>query len=218
MDYSPLFISIKSATIATLIVLILGVYIAYKVTKANRFKAIIDSILTLPMVLPPTVIGFFLLRFLGKNSIIGGILSTYDKAIVFSPTANIIAATVVSFPLVYRTTRGAFEQLDKNIIYAAQTLGLSNKKIFFKIIIPSSFSTIIAGTVLAFARALGEFGATIMLAGNIPGKTQTMAVAVYTAVQSGNINVAYKWVFVMLVISLLSMIIMSIFEKTQIYK
>ena len=216
MDYSPLFTSIKSATIATLIVLILGVYIAYKVTKANRFKAIIDSILTLPMVLPPTVIGFFLLRFLGKNSIIGGILSTYDKAIVFSPTANIIAATVVSFPLVYRTTRG--EQLDKNIIYAAQTLGLSNKKIFFKIIIPSSFSTIIAGTVLAFARALGEFGATIMLAGNIPGKTQTMAVAVYTAVQSGNINVAYKWVFVMLVISLLSMIIMSIFEKTQIYK
>lgn len=218
MNYSPMYISIKSATIATIIVFILGIYIAYKVTKLNKFKAIIDGVLTLPMVLPPTVIGFFLLSLLGKQSIIGSILSNYNKSIVFSPTANIIAAAVVSFPLVYRTSRGAFEQLDKNMIYAAETLGISNIKIFFRIILPNCFSTIIAGTVLAFARALGEFGATIMLAGNIPGKTQTMSIAVYTSVQSGNTDLAYKWVAIMLAISLISMLVINIFERTQISK
>jgi len=115
----------------------------------------------------------------------------------------------------YRTTRGAFEQLDRDIIHVAKTLGLSEHKIFLKIMLPNSFPSIMAGTILAFARALGEFGATIMVAGNIPGKTQTMSVAVYTAVQAGNRPLAYQWVFVMAIISFVSMIIMNKFDKNQ---
>lgn len=215
MDYSPLLISLKTSIVATFITFVIGVYVAYLVTKLNKFKGIIDGILTLPLVLPPTVVGFFLLVFLGRNGIIGKCLALYDKSIVFTVTAAVIASTVVSLPLMYRTTRGAFEQLDRDIIHVAKTLGLSEHKIFLKIMLPNSFPSIMAGTVLAFARALGEFGATIMVAGNIPGKTQTMSVAVYTAVQAGNRPLAYKWVLVMGVISFVSMIIMNRFERNQ---
>ncbi|HZK37919.1 MAG TPA: molybdate ABC transporter permease subunit [Clostridia bacterium] len=215
MDYSPLLISLKTSIAATFITFVIGVYVAYLVTKLNKFKGIIDGILTLPLVLPPTVVGFFLLVFLGRNGIIGKCLALYDKSIVFTVTAAVIASTVVSLPLMYRTTRGAFEQLDRDIIHVAKTLGLSEHKIFLKIMLPNSFPSIMAGTVLAFARALGEFGATIMVAGNIPGKTQTMSVAVYTAVQAGNRPLAYKWVLVMGVISFVSMIIMNRFERNQ---
>ncbi|MFW5649358.1 MAG: molybdate ABC transporter permease subunit [Candidatus Alkaliphilus sp. MAG34] len=215
MDYSPLLISLKTSIIATFITFLIGVYVAYLVTKLNRFKGLIDGILTLPLVLPPTVVGFFLLISLGKNSIVGKYLALYDKSVVFSVTAAIIASTVVSLPLMYRTTRGAFEQLDRDIIHVAKTLGLSEHKIFLKIMLPNSFPSIMAGTILAFARALGEFGATIMVAGNIPGKTQTMSVAVYTAVQAGNRPLAYQWVFVMAIISFVSMIIMNKFDKNQ---
>ena len=215
MDYSPLLIALKTSITATFITFVIGVYVAYLVTKLNKFKGIIDGILTLPLVLPPTVVGFFLLVFLGKNSIIGKYLALYDKSVVFTITAAVIASTVVSLPLMYRTTRGAFEQLDRDIIHVAKTLGLSEHKIFLKIMLPNSFPSIMAGTVLAFARALGEFGATIMVAGNIPGKTQTMSVAVYTAVQAGNRPLAYKWVLVMGVISFVSMIIMNRFERNQ---
>lgn len=218
MDYSPLLISLKTSIIATFITFLIGVYVAYLVTKLNRFKGLIDGILTLPLVLPPTVVGFFLLISLGKNSIVGKYLALYDKSVVFSVTAAIIASTVVSLPLMYRTTRGAFEQLDRDIIHVAKTLGLSEHKIFLKIMLPNSFPSIMAGTVLAFARALGEFGATIMVAGNIPGKTQTMSVAVYTAVQAGNRHLAYKWVLVMAVISFVAMIIMNRFDKNQFAK
>ena len=215
MDYSPLLIALKTSITATFITFVIGVYVAYLVTKLNKFKGIIDGILTLPLVLPPTVVGFFLLVFLGKNSIIGKYLALYDKSVVLTITAAVIASTVVSLPLMYRTTRGAFEQLDRDIIHVAKTLGLSEHKIFLKIMLPNSFPSIMAGTVLAFARALGEFGATIMVAGNIPGKTQTMSVAVYTAVQAGNRPLAYKWVLVMGVISFVSMIIMNRFERNQ---
>ena len=215
MDYSPLLISLKTSIVATFITFVIGVYVAYLVTKLNKFKGIIDGILTLPLVLPPTVVGFFLLVFLGRNGTIGKCLALYDKSIVFTVTAAVIASTVVSLPLMYRTTRGAFEQLDRDIIHVAKTLGLSEHKIFLKIMLPNSFPSIMAGTVLAFARALGEFGATIMVAGNIPGKTQTMSVAVYTAVQAGNRPLAYKWVLVMGVISFVSMIIMNRFERNQ---
>ncbi len=215
MDYSPLLIALKTSITATFITFVIGVYVAYLVTKLNKFKGIIDGILTLPLVLPPTVVGFFLLVFLGKNSVIGKYLALYDKSVVFTITAAVIASTVVSLPLMYRTTRGAFEQLDRDIIHVAKTLGLSEHKIFLKIMLPNSFPSIMAGTVLAFARALGEFGATIMVAGNIPGKTQTMSVAVYTAVQAGNRPLAYKWVLVMGVISFVSMIIMNRFERNQ---
>ncbi len=215
MDYSPLLIALKTSITATFITFVIGVYVAYLVTKLNKFKGIIDGILTLPLVLPPTGVGFFLLVFLGKNSVIGKYLALYDKSVVFTITAAVIASTVVSLPLMYRTTRGAFEQLDRDIIHVAKTLGLSEHKIFLKIMLPNSFPSIMAGTVLAFARALGEFGATIMVAGNIPGKTQTMSVAVYTAVQAGNRPLAYKWVLVMGVISFVSMIIMNRFERNQ---
>ncbi|WP_313756886.1 molybdate ABC transporter permease subunit [Tissierella sp.] len=218
MSYSPLLISLKAAIIATIITFILGVYIAYLTTKLKKFKGLVDGFLTLPLVLPPTVVGFFLLILLGKNSFIGKLLSIYDISIVFSSTATIIASTVVSFPLMYRTARGAFEQLDKNMIYVAKTLGLSEHKIFLRIMLPNSLPSIIAGTILAFARALGEFGATIMLAGNIPGKTQTMAVAVYSAVQAGNRGLAYRWVAVMVTISFITIVIMNKFENLQFSK
>lgn len=218
MNYSPLLISLKAAIIATIMTFISGIYIAYLTTKLKKFKGLVDGFLTLPLVLPPTVVGFFLLVLLGKNSLIGKLLAVYDISIVFSSTATIIASTVVSFPLMYRTARGAFEQLDRNMIYVAKTLGLSEHKIFLGIMLPNSLPSIIAGTILAFARALGEFGATIMLAGNIPRKTQTMAVAVYSAVQAGNRTLAYKWVAVMVTISFITILIMNKFEGLQFSK
>lgn len=216
MNYSPLLLSLKAAIISTTITFVLGVYTAYLTTKLKNFKGFIDGILTLPLVLPPTVVGFFLLMLLGKNSLVGKMLNFYNISIVFSSSATIIASTVVSFPLMYRTARGAFEQLDKNMIYVARTLGLTEHEIFLKVIFPNSIPSIVAGTILAFARALGEFGATIMLAGNIPGKTQTMAVAVYSAVQAGNKPLAYKWVFIMVLISFISMLIMNKFESINV--
>lgn len=218
MDYSPFLISLKSAFIATVITFFLGIYSAYFTLSLKKTKGLVDGFLTLPLVLPPTVVGFLLLVSLGKNSIIGKWLLEYDITIVFSGVATIIASVVVAFPLMYRTARGAFEQLDSNMIYVARTLGLSEHKIFWKIMIPNSISSIIAGTILAFARALGEFGATIMFAGNIPGKTQTMAVAVYSAVQSGNRTLAYKWVAVIVAMSSLTMILLNMFESGKIQK
>lgn len=218
MTYSPLLLSLRAASIATLITFVSGIYIAFLTTKLRRLKGLVDGFLTLPLVLPPTVVGFFLLVFLGKNSVIGKFLIQYDKSIVFSSSATIIASAVVSFPLMYRTVRGAFENIDRNMIYVARTLGLREHTILLKVMLPNSFSSIMAGTILAFARALGEFGATIMLAGNIPGKTQTMAVAVYSAVQAGNRTLAYKWVAVMVVISFVSIILMNSLEGSRFQK
>ncbi|MEW8974479.1 MAG: molybdate ABC transporter permease subunit [Tissierellaceae bacterium] len=218
MNYSPLIISLRAAIFSTTIDFILGIYCAYFISKSKRFKGVMDGILTLPLVLPPTVVGFFLLILLGKNSIIGKILLKFDTSVMFSKAATIISATVVSFPLMYRTARGAFEQFDKDMIYVARTLGLSEHEIFKKIILPNSFSNIVAGTILTFARSLGEFGATIMIAGNIPGKTQTMSVAIYSAVQSGNRQLAYKWVILMATISFFIMILMNKFESNRILK
>ncbi len=218
MNYSPLLISLKAAFFATIITFFLGIYAAFLTTKLNKFKGLVDGIFTLPLVLPPTVVGFFLLLLFGKSSLIGNILGKYDISIVFSSSATIIASSIVSFPLMYRTARGAFEQLDKNMIYVARTLGLSEHKIFSKIMLPNCFPSIMAGTILTFARALGEFGATIMLAGNIPGKTQTMAVAVYSAVQAGNRELAYKWVIIMATMSFVTILLMNKFESSQVSK
>lgn len=215
MSYSPLWISLKAAFIATIITFILGIYAAYLTTKLKSFKGLVDGLFTLPLVLPPTVVGFFLLIILGKNSVLGKFLSTYEISVVFSQTATIIASSVVAFPLMYRTARGAFENLDENMINVGRTLGLSEHEIFVKVMIPNSIPSLIAGTILAFARALGEFGATIMLAGNIPGKTQTMAVAVYSAVQAGNRELAYKWVIIMVIISFITMLVMNKYESVS---
>lgn len=200
-DLSPLFISLRTALLATVITFFCGIFAGNAVRKMNRFKGFVDGIFTLPLVLPPTVVGFFLLLLIGRNSWLGQILSHLRISLVFSWSATVISASVVAFPLMYRTARGAFEQIDPNIVHAARTLGLTEGTIFWRVILPNSWPGITAGTVLAFARALGEFGATIMIAGNIPGKTQTMAMAIYAAVQAGDRDLAFSWSLVTIAIS-----------------
>ena len=215
MDLSPLLLSLKTACISTVITFLTGMFAARKVEKMRHGKTILDTVLTLPMILPPTVVGFFLLLLFGNSSPLGIWLSGHGMPVVFSFAGTVAAAVVVSFPLMYRTARSAFEQMDKNLIYAGETLGLSDYKIFWKIIFPNCFPGIAGGTILAFARALGEFGATIMLAGNIPGRTQTTAVAVYAAMQNGNRVQAYQWVAVMVLISFVSVLLVNVVEKQQ---
>lgn len=215
MDLSPLLLSLKTACISTVITFLTGMFAAWKVEKMRHGETILDTVLTLPMILPPTVVGFFLLLLFGNSSPLGIWLSGHGMPVVFSFAGTVAAAVVVSFPLMYRTARSAFEQMDKNLIYAGETLGLSDYKIFWKIIFPNCFPGIAGGTILAFARALGEFGATIMLAGNIPGRTQTAAVAVYAAMQNGNRVQAYQWVAVMVLISFVSVLLVNVVEKQQ---
>ena len=181
----------------------------------GRGRGFIDGIFTLPLILPPTVIGFFLLLICGKNGFVGKIFMSFNKNIIFSWSATVIAATVVAFPMMYRTCRSAFEQIDKNMISAARTLGLSETKIFFKVAIPLAWPGIIGGLVLSFARALGEFGATLMIAGNIPGKTQTMPVAIFFAVESGDMNKAMLWVLIIVAISFIMIFLLNYWCDTQ---
>lgn len=213
MDYSPLFISLKVAIIATIITFVLGLLAARLVVSMKHGKTLLDCIFSFPLVLPPTVVGFFLLLIFGRNSIIGDFLIKIGCSVVFDIKGAVISSVVVSFPLMYRTVRGAFEQVDASYIYAARTLGMREWTIFRKIIIPLSYPGILAATVLSFARALGEFGATIMLAGNIPGRTQTISVAIYTAVQGGNRELAYKWTMIIMAISFVSIFLMNYFTK-----
>lgn len=199
MDISPLIISIKTALTSTIITFVFGILIAYKMTcYKGKYQSFIDTVLTLPLILPPTVVGFFLLIIIGKNGPIGRLLENLDINLIFTWSSTVISAAVVSFPIMYRTSRGAFEQIDEDMISAARTLGLSNKKIFLRIIIPLAYPGIISATVLSFARALGEFGATLMIAGNIPGKTQTMPIAIFFAVESGDMNQAMLWVLIII--------------------
>lgn len=210
MDFSPLWISLKTAFLATIITSIIGIFISYKMANyKGRGRGIIDGIFTLPLILPPTVIGFFLLLLCGKNGFVGKIFMSFNKNIIFSWSATVIAAVVVAFPMMYRTCRSAFEQIDKNMILAARTLGLSETEIFFKIAIPLAWPGIIGGLVLSFARALGEFGATLMIAGNIPGRTQTMPVAIFFAVESGDMNKAMLWVLIIVAISFIMIFLLN---------
>ena len=209
MDFSPLWISLKVAVWATVFTFFLGLLSARLVISLRSGKALIDGIFSLPMVLPPTVVGFFLLIIFGKNSLLGGLLLKMGISVLFTWQGAVIAAVVVSFPIMYRTARGALEQVDVNLIYAARTLGMSEAKIFFRIQLPAAWPGVAAATILAFARAVGEFGATIMLAGNIPGRTQTMSVAIYTAVQSGDRSLAYYWVAIIMGISFFTIFLMN---------
>lgn len=210
MDFSPLWISLKTAFFATIITSIIGIVVSYKMANyKGKGRGVIDGIFTLPLILPPTVIGFFLLLICGKNGVIGKIFFSFNKNIIFTWTATVIAATVVAFPMMYRTCRSAFEQIDKNMISAARTLGLSETKIFFKIVIPLAWPGIIGGLVLSFARALGEFGATLMIAGNIPGRTQTMPVAIFFAVEGGDMNKAMFWVLIIVTISFIMIFLLN---------
>ena len=201
MELSPLVITLETAGAATVVTFFAGIGLAWMVVRMNRLKGLADAIITLPMVLPPTVVGFFLLLLLGKRSVLGKILLQWDVSLVFTWKAAVIAAIVVSLPLMYRTARGAFEQLDPNILYAARTLGASEWRIFWHILLPNARSGILAGLVLSFTRALGEFGATIMFAGNIPGVTQTMSTAIYAAVQANDYDLAGQWAIVIVAFS-----------------
>ena len=212
MELSPFIVTLKTAVAATFITFFAGIFLAYEVVKLKKFKGLADAIITLPMVLPPTVVGFFLILMFGKRSLIGKFLMQFDVSLVFTWKAAVISAVVVSLPLMYRTTRGAFEQLDKNIIHAAQTLGVSNRKIFWKIILPNTRYGILAGTVLSFTRALGEFGATIMFAGNIPGVTQTMSTAIYAAVQANDYDLAFQWAAALIIFSLIFVVVLNTFN------
>ncbi|MEG4840759.1 molybdate ABC transporter permease subunit [Microcoleus sp. B9-D4] len=202
-DISPLWISLKSSAIATLITFFMGIAAArWMLSTRIRGKALIEGILISPLVLPPTVVGFLLLLLFGRNGAIGQFLLQFDLTIIFTWQAAAITATVVSFPLMYKTALGAFEQIDANLLNAARTLGASEWQVFWRIMLPLAWPGILAGTILAFARALGEFGATLMLAGNIPGQTQTIPMAIYFAVEAGDMRQAAIWVLIILSISL----------------
>lgn len=217
LDWSPLFTSLKTGIVATFISFFLGIYAARKVVKTTPGKkAVIDGILTLPMVLPPTVAGFFLLLIFSKRRPFGIFLyETFDIKVVQSWLGCIIAATVIAFPLMYRNARAAFEQLDVNLIYAGRTLGMSDIRIFWKVVIPSAGPGIASGTILTFARALGEYGATSMLAGNIPGKTGTISQKIAMVIQDGDYATAGVWVAIVMLIAFLVIFSMNFISGTK---
>ena len=217
LDWGPLFISLKTGIVATFISFFLGIYAARKVVKTTPGKkAVVDGILTLPMVLPPTVAGFFLLLIFSKRRPFGIFLyETFDIKVVQSWLGCIIAATVIAFPLMYRNARAAFEQLDVNLIYAGRTLGMSDIRIFWKVVIPSAGPGIASGTILTFARALGEYGATSMLAGNIPGKTGTISQKIAMVIQDGDYATAGVWVAIVMLIAFLVIFSMNFISGTK---
>ena len=212
-DLSPLWISLKTALLATFITFFLGISAAYwMLGYRGKGKSLIEGIFVAPLILPPTVVGFLLLIFFGKNGPVGKLLEPFDTTIVFTWYGAAIAATVVSFPLMYKTALGAFSQIDTNLLRVARTLGAKELTIFWRISLPLAFPGILAATTLAFARALGEFGATLMLAGNIPGQTQTMPMAIYFAVEAGAMNEAWFWSIAIMMISLSGIIIANFWQ------
>ena len=212
LDWSPLFISIKTGIVATIFSFFLGIYAARKVVKTTPGKkAIIDGILTLPMVLPPTVAGFFLLLIFSRRRPFGIFLfENFGIKVVQTWLGCIIAATVISFPLMYRNARAAMEQIDVNLIYAGRTLGMSDTEIFWKVVIPTAGPGITSGTILTFARALGEYGETSMLAGNSPGKTGTISQKIAMVIQDGDYMTAGVWVAIVMVIAFLVIFLMNL--------
>lgn len=200
---SPILLSLKVATLAGMVVILLGIVTGRILARKNfKGKAILETILMLPMVLPPTVVGFFLLIIFGKNSIAGKAIEwLFKQPVIFTWWAAVIASIVVSFPIMYQAAKSAFQSVDKTIEEAARVDGANEWRIFFFITIPLASKMLIAGSVLSVARALGEFGATLMFAGNIPGKTQTLPTAIYIAIDAGNMPLAWMWVISIVVLS-----------------
>ncbi|MBQ0027520.1 MAG: molybdate ABC transporter permease subunit [Lachnospiraceae bacterium] len=203
LDLSPLIISLKTGIVATIICFFLGLYLAAKVVKKDSgMRAFLDGLLTLPMVIPPTAVGFFLLLIFSRRRPVGKLLfNVFDISVVQTWAGCVIAAMIIAFPLMYRNARAAFEQVDSELIYAARTLGISEKKIFWKIIVPNAAPGIRSGTILTFARAIGEYGATSMLAGNIAGKTGTISQKIAMVIQDGDYMAAGFWSIVVLLIA-----------------
>lgn len=202
LDWSPLWVTLKTTGAAMIFIFSLGLLAAWGALRVSpRAQDILDTVLTIPMVLPPTVCGFLLLLLLGSNTPIGAWFDSVGFPLVFSWPATVIAAFVVAFPLMYRSARGAFESLDSDMIDAARTLGWSEARIFLHIMLPLTWSSIAAGAILSFARALGEFGATLFLAGNYLGITRTIPIAIYFEWMGGNTDVALFWTMVVLLLS-----------------
>jgi molybdate transport system permease protein len=194
MDWSPLWISLATTLAATAITLIAGLAAAaWRERRTGPMMALVDGIFLLPLVLPPTVVGFLLLLLLGRNGPVGKLLLRFGTTVVFSWPATVIAAAVVAFPLMYLTARAALEQVDPHYLQAARTLGASEWRVFREVALPLAWPGVLAGTILSFARALGEFGATLLLAGNIPGKTETIPIAIYFAVEANDLKGAAIW-------------------------
>lgn len=214
MDWYPLFNSLRIAAISSAIVFFAGIFAAHCAAKLPpTVKGVLDVILTLPMVLPPTVVGYFLLLIFGAKRPVGMLLDSIGLRFVMTWQGGIIAAAVVAFPLMYRTARGAFESFDKTLVYSARTLGLSDSFIFWRIQLPCCRQGIIAGTVLAFARALGEYGATSMLIGYTPGRTATIATSVYQYWRINDEKSALVWVLINLAISAAVLLTVNMLEK-----
>lgn len=217
MDWFPLFNSLRIAGISTVIVFFAGIFAAYYIARAPRLiKGIIDVILTMPLVLPPTVVGYLLLRALGPRHIVGAwFLENFGIKLTMTWWSAIFATTVVIFPLMYRTARGAFESFDETLAYSGQSLGLSNTYIFWRVRMPYCKQGILAGTVLAFARALGEYGATSMIAGYTPGRTATISTTVYQLWRINDDAMAFKWVMVNMAISFIVLLAVNMLEKKK---
>lgn len=212
LDWSPLYISIKTGIVATIISFFLGIFAARKVLRASdKVRAVADGILTMPLVLPPTVAGFFLLLFFSRRRPLGILLyEGFGIKVVQSWLGCIIAATVIAFPLMYRNARAAFEQIDANLVYAARTLGMSETRIFWTVVMPTAGPGIVSGTILTFARAMGEYGATSMLAGNIPGKTATVSQRIAMVIQDGDYVTAGVWTAVVIAIAFVFIFVMNL--------
>ncbi|MBP0597046.1 molybdate ABC transporter permease subunit [Herbaspirillum sp. LeCh32-8] len=185
--WTPLLLSLKVAGLATLANMVLGVAAAYGLSRwRSPLRDFIDSVLTLPLVLPPTVLGYYLLVLFGRRGTFGAWLDSMGIQLVFTWQGAVVASTIVAFPLVLKAARAAFENVDHQLENAARVLGVTEAGVFFRVSLPLATKGIAAGVLLAFARALGEFGATLMVAGNLPGRTQTLSVAIYEAVQAGD--------------------------------
>lgn len=216
MDLFPLYNSIRIALISTIFIFFFGIFLAYKIKDLPQgIKGILDVILTMPLVLPPTVLGFFLLKLLGPNNFLGKFFGGFDIKLIMNWQAAVVAGILVGFPLMYRTSRGAFEAFDENLNYAGQTLGKSETWIFWRIILPNCKGEIIAGLILSFARVLGEYGATSMVSGFIPNKTATISTTVYQLWRIGQDQLAYKWVMINVLISFVVLISINFFEKRK---
>ena len=214
IDLSPIIISLRTATLSIIVTFFLGVAAAQLVfrLKSKTMKTILDGLFTLPLVLPPTVAGFFLLYIFGMRRPIGKFFIEYFAVkVAFSWGATVLAAVVISFPLMYRAARGAFEQVNPDVLSAGRTIGMSEWKIFWKVQLPIAWPGVVSGAVLAFARGLGEFGATAMIAGNIPGRTRTLPLAVYSEVAAGNMDAAYQYVLVIVIICFAIVAAMNIY-------
>ena len=217
MDLYPLFSSLRIAALSTALIFFVGLWAAQVISRCHPVvKGVLDVVLTLPLVLPPTVVGYLLLRVLGPKRVIGAwVLETFGLRLTMTWWSAIFATAVVIFPLMYRTARGAFESFDETLAQAGQTLGLSNTYIFWRIRMPCCRQGILAGTVLSFARALGEYGATSMIAGYTPGRTATISTTVYQLWRTGNDAEAFRWVLVNLAISTVVLLCINLLERRE---